>query len=372
MTRPAPTPVTPFPHAELRLDVARRRYFEHGELPARDTVPPLILASWQRCLAAGADPLRVPETPTASRRRARAVRQANTALLNAAQPDLDRLQQMLGATPVAAVLTDAAGVVAHATTPTRTEVRLLPRLIGVGVDLSETQVGTGTPGLLSTTGLACAVRGAEHFYQSARLMHCAAAPVRDASGRLAGGLSLFSEHGPFAFDAAAIVAAYAASIESRLLRAHPGDVLLVQVAAGPSMLDTPHEGLLGVAGDGRVAWRNGAAAALCGEHATPGLPSPLELRTLLSLVGSAAPRLLNLPNGLGVWVCASFPEHAGAPLPAAAPAMPPPADDGTLEAADARLIDAALADHGGNVSRAARALGISRGRVYRHLRRRHG
>jgi transcriptional regulator of acetoin/glycerol metabolism len=52
------------------------------------------------------------------------------------------------------------------------------------------------------------------------------------------------------------------------------------------------------------------------------------------------------------------------PLPAA-----PCADEGArLRAASQELIERTLAACGGNVSRAARELGVSRGLIYRHLK----
>ncbi|MBN3800210.1 helix-turn-helix domain-containing protein, partial [Burkholderia sp. Ac-20392] len=41
----------------------------------------------------------------------------------------------------------------------------------------------------------------------------------------------------------------------------------------------------------------------------------------------------------------------------------------TLQSHQAAVIDAVLARHGGNVSAAARELGLARNTVYRHLRR---
>ncbi|WP_420212080.1 sigma-54-dependent Fis family transcriptional regulator [Burkholderia aenigmatica] len=67
-----------------------------------------------------------------------------------------------------------------------------------------------------------------------------------------------------------------------------------------------------------------------------------------------------------------------APATPAAPAAPatatPPAsararEGATLQSHQAAVIDAALARHGGNVSAAARELGLARNTVYRHLRR---
>lgn len=109
--------------------------------------------------------------------------------------------------------------------------------------------------------------GAEHFAAVNQVMHCAAAPVRDAQGQLAAVLDLTSEGRPFAFDAAQVVALYATAIENRLLCTQAHDQLLVPLQIDPSLLGPPMGGLLGVDGHGRVAWLNPAAAAL------PGLPS---------------------------------------------------------------------------------------------------
>jgi len=54
--------------------------------------------------------------------------------------------------------------------------------------------------------------------------------------------------------------------------------------------------------------------------------------------------------------------HDAAMRPAAAP------PSGTLRDTDRQLIAQTVRACGGNVSKAARALGISRGRIYRHLK----
>ncbi|NRF68872.1 hypothetical protein HLB44_17910 [Aquincola sp. S2] len=89
-----------------------------------------------------------------------------------------------------------------------------------------------------------------------------------------------------------------------------------------------------------------------------------------------------LPNGLTVWLQAEFrplgdndDDDTGVVTPAAsaaapaaeatAPASEPP---GTLAQLSRQLVDQTLAACDGNVSRAARRLGVSRGLLYRRLR----
>lgn len=82
--------------------------------------------------------------------------------------------------------------------------------------------------------------------------------------------------------------------------------------------------MAGLAGDGRLDWFNEAAA-----------------------------RRLGLPGRRDT---ATAPPVEPAPTPA------------SLRETEHQAIAQALAEHGHNVSKAARALGVSRGRVYRHLR----
>ena len=103
---------------------------------------------------------------------------------------------------------------------------------------------------------------------------------------------------------------------------------------------------------------------------------------LLAFTHDRVPRALLLPNGLTVWLQAEFrplgdasddaadgvdaPAQAGASGPAAASVD----DPATLAALSLQLIEQTLAACGGNVSQAARRLGVSRGLLYRRLKRR--
>lgn len=395
---PAPLSANPFfATPEQRLGLARQRYFEEGVLPATGTVGDAVLQSWVRCQTAGQEPSRPPEFNRVTRRLERATVQFNRTLIDAARSPMAHLQDTLAGTGVAAVLTDARGVVTHVafTRQTNSET-VIPLAARVGIDLSEAAAGTCAPAITTRTARACMVRGAEHFFHSAGMMHCAAWPIHDVHGALAGVLSLFSENRAFAFDPVALVGMYATAVENRLLRAQSSGHFLVQMALSPLMLDTPSEGLAGLTEDGRILWMNDDAARLLGQPGWQDASSrpsadaapDMDTRPLLGLAGRAEPMHLRLPNGLGVWVRSRAPSqrryavHAatalksldtGTDAPGPAPSSPidGPAPSGSPESlrdADRRWIAQALEACGGNVSKAARRLGISRGRIYRHLK----
>lgn len=263
--------------------------------------------------------------------------------------------------------------------------------------------------------------GAEHFLDSVKEMHCAAAPIHDVRGHLAGVLDISSECIPFAFDAAAIVGLLAGAIENRLLVAQSTEQLVIRFQVAAELLDSTMVGLVGIDVNGRLAWQNGVARSLLGglflpgrqrEHQperTPDEGLGLAWTQLVALpAAGAAP--LALPNGLHVWARAEMraPDgrrglvaitghSAGSPATALAadvhgvttetpiaaspheqenalPAAAAPADETTapvtlrLRESDLDLILKTLRACGGNLSQAAKRLGVSRGLIYRRRR----
>lgn len=390
-----------FATAEQRVALARERFFEEGVRPS-GLVPELVIQSWTRCVGARRRPNEhVTFSPITKSRVAGALAR-NRQLLDAAKDDLSQLDAALAGTACKALLTSNDGVIVHATPTALGEGRLMPIMARVGNDLAESNVGTGAPGVSARTGEVCVVSGAEHFFSGFNVMYCAAAPIRNTHGEIAGVLDLSSEEEQFRFDAAAMVRLYATTIENRLLRAQSREHLLLRFQSSPGLLHTPLEGLAAIDGNGRVCWVNGAGTRLlAGAHA--GGPSPtveqtfgIDLESLLSLAHGARVQSHRVPGGLGMWLEAQPPEkdgHHGATAlafasPVATPAFSEP--DGATATATApvggdarsegealtlvdshrRMIDSTLLECGGNVSRAARQLGVSRGLIYRRLRER--
>jgi sigma-54 dependent transcriptional regulator, acetoin dehydrogenase operon transcriptional activator AcoR len=385
MSTGARLPANPFyASAEQRIALARQRFFEDGVRPS-GMVNEAVIQSWSRCLRSHPDPARpaVFEPVTASR--VHGALRSNRQLLEAASDGLRRLGTTLAGTSGTAILTDAQGVIIGSTfTPSRSHERLMPVTTRIGVNLAEEVVGTTAPGITARSGQASVVMGSEHFFGNVHTMFCAAAPIRDVRGRLAGVLDLSSESIPFGFDAASVVAHYAAEIENRLLCAQSTEHLVVRMQITPELLDTPLAALLGVTGCGRIDWLNGAAAKLLGLSAPIGQRDPawvedrlgLSLDTLAAMSTREATQPVRLPNGLTLWMRCEWrspDRHRGlhTPPPAPAPQRPTPelpAQAVTLRDTERQTVARVLGECGGNVSKAARTLGVSRGLIYRQLR----
>ena len=386
------------------MALARQRFFEEGERPS-GLVSEAVIQSWVRCLQAHRHPDESLSFNPVTASRIQSALARNRLLLETAAAELSQLHDTLAGSACTVILTDPQGVVVHAAwAGAHADEALLPLARRVGVDLGEASIGTNAPGMTARTGLPSTVMGGEHFFGAVRVMHCAAAPIRDVHGRIAGVLDVSSESRPFGFDAAAVVGMFATLIENRLMRAQSSDHIVVRLQASPALLGTPMEGLVGVAGDGSLAWVNTAAARLLGVVG----PAPalracdvfgLELGRLMALTREPAATPHRLPNGLNLWLLARFQSRgnereifglgalgaataaatvfqaaagstaAHRPAAAPAPAPAPAPADSSLRESDRHLIGQTLQSCGGNVSKAARLLGVSRGLVYRHLRR---
>ncbi|MDP3821047.1 MAG: helix-turn-helix domain-containing protein [Burkholderiales bacterium] len=399
-----------------RIELARQRYFDEGQSPT-GVVGEAVFESWARCLRLHGDP-RAPATfepVTASRTHLALMK--NRDLRQAWTQELPRLESILSTTSCAAMLTDATGVLIDSTCVGRSHEQLMPVATRLGVNLSEDAVGTTAPGVAARTGKPVCVLGGEHFFDSVKEMYCAAAPVRDIHGNVAGVLDISSERIPFEFDAAAVAGLYASAIENRLLVAQSTEHLVIRFQVAPELLDSAMVGLLGVGIDGRQAWGNGVAQRLLGavkrtEHhaeraSAEGLGFAWALLAALPAVGAAP---LTLPNGLRVWARSDMRARdgrrgflPGSRQPADGPVAetafemretsPAASTSSKLSALEARcdpaetsltnpvmvptpllresdleLIQKTLLACGGNVSDTATRLGVSRGLVYRRLR----
>jgi transcriptional regulator of acetoin/glycerol metabolism len=358
---------------------ARRQFFEAGIRPS-GLVSEAVIQSWlrsqrQHCHGRGLS--LAPVSPS----RLHATQERCRSLLLALQHELPPLEQALAVTGTRVMLTDDKGIVLHVS-----PAAMRPRDERVGLNMSEQAMGTNAPGIVAATGQACTVTNSEHYFDELHAFRCAAAPIRDVHGRLAGILNLMVEEQHFSFDASPVVGMYATTIENTLLQAQSHEHLVLRFQVTPALLHTPLQALMGVAADGRVAWMNGTAAQLIGRPG-PGTCNVQELlghdlSHLLRLSSQSVPSPLRLTSGLGVWTQVQLQTSHGlgthldtstaeddtsalATQPAAVTEAQPQA---TLREHSAQLIKETLDHHGGNVSQAARALGISRGTLYRRLR----
>ena len=376
-----PTAANPFfATPAQRTALARERFFERGERPLGLVSEP-VLQSWNRSLAAGHRPDALPAFDPVTKGQLRATLDRHHALLQAAAPEIDQLDTMLAGTACKTVLTDRHGIVVRASASTGRGI--LDTAGRVGVNLGEGNLASTAPGITAASGALVTVYGGEHFYGALREVHCASAPIRDGGGHLLGVLDVSTEGQGFAFDALSLVRLAAVGIENRLLTRQARGHVLLRFQASPQLLGTPLEGLAAVDERGHVAWVNPAGLALLSRPADGRAADDLEalfglgLDSLLALTRDSAATAHRLPSGLLVHLRASIGQADSAAAPSPAPALAGAAAvqaallaEASLRSLSQQAIDAALIRCRGNISAAARALGVSRGLLYRRLKER--
>lgn len=376
--------------AQASVPLARQRFFSEGLRPDGQ-VPDALWQSWQRCLQAGLRPEQLPEFQAVSRSKVNYLAARDHVLLRAARRPFDELQAAVARSAAKVLLTDRDGVLLRVSPPTLQDTPVLATGCRVGVNLGELMVGTTAPTLAAHLGRSCVLGAHEHFYELLGDVHCAAAPIRNRHGDVVGVLDLSIEAQPFGFDAQWLVQAYANTIENNLRIAQTRQQVLVRLHSSATALQTGNAGLAAVDECGRVSWLNAMAAALVGVNHADARQFKAEellgcsLEQVLARTLARSPQPLLLPNGLTVWMLAEYRDlgdgeedepqgEAGLPLPVqTGPAIDATGDEAgasaaTLAQLSRQLIEQTLAQCQGNVSQAARRLGVSRGLLYRRLR----
>ena len=253
-----------------RVRQARDMFFVQGRTPD-GVLPPHITRSWMRCQGAGPDPeLWVPMATALVRQR----RDDARSLLACAQPELDGLADHLVETGCVAVICDAQGVILDEVGSTEFVPKAEQLALRPGADWSEGARGTNAIGTALVERTALAVRGGEHFLDGNAILACAAAPIFDGRGEVAGVLDMSGDPARLDLHALGLVRMAACQIEHRLLvGAAPGQLLRFHVK--PGLLGTAREGLLAVS-DGRVVAANGVGLSLLGETWHSLLDRPVE------------------------------------------------------------------------------------------------
>lgn len=351
---------------DLAIAQARQAILAQG-LPATPVwQAPWLERSWQRCLAQGRHPDEpVQFAPVAAADLAHALERSQP-LRQAAAAVIGSLARTMADTRYFALLTDAAGTVVdvHGSLDQRDHrVRDIARL---GVDLSETAVGTTAIGAALAERAPVWLHRGEHFFHDNGAYSCAGAPVFGARGECVGMLDLTGVDVPERPALKHLVAQSARSIGNALVLQQPHRLQLRLNWPG-QVLGSEADGLVCLDGEGWIVSANPVGADMLAlplgwrqAHASEVFAAPWE--GLFDLAQARSPQMESpLWSGLRVQVLASVARRDE--RAAAHHALP-------LKAVETALIHRTVSEAGGNVMEAAKRLGISRATIYRKLARR--
>ncbi len=287
-----------------------------------------IVASWARSAHVhGLDPTRRPDGLRMTMQELSALRQRIEPVMLAARPTLERLFQAVGGFGASVMLADAGGVPIDRVGKPSEDRDFEDAGLWTGTRWSEAEAGTNGIGTCLAEGRPVVIHRDQHFLAANTGLTCASAPVHDPGGELVAVLDVSTVRPDFGEGFAGLlshsVIEAARKIEADLFHAHFPRARMVLVPG----LDRGLGALLAVDADDLVVGATRAARqhlGLSGDLSR----QPVPAADLLALDAHDRP-----------------------------------------EAGERAVITRALARAGGNVSAAARALGISRATLHRKLGR---
>jgi sigma-54 dependent transcriptional regulator, acetoin dehydrogenase operon transcriptional activator AcoR len=355
-----------------RIAQARNLVMRDGGELAPGGLEPWIERSWRRCLQRGQRPdHRVVFDLVTEQAQARA-RQASAGLLAAARPVMGEVARALASTQYFAILTNAQGVVVNVDGQLDRQDPRATSIARVGVDLSESAVGTTAIGAALSECAPVWLHRGEHFFGDNGVYSCAGAPIFSPNGQCAGMLDFTGVAVPERYELLSLAVHAARRIEVGMLAAVPHSLLLQlswpgDVSASTYTQGASTFGLLAVDTDGCVVGADTTARNMLGlraQAAAPSLDSIFAISSATLWDAAREPdRPLEVPLWSGLRVHVRGSRRSGTPLPIA----PIAANTPVLRDMENSAIRKAVADARGNVAQAAKALGISRATVYRKL-----
>ncbi len=314
-------------HADRVFAVAQR---SAGNQPSHPAVDQTIAASWQRCVVGHRlDPERIEPTTVLSGLELRHARDYAGRLLRSADPELDRLHQLVEGKGYSVLMTDRFGAIIARRVAGSEETGCRRWHLWTGAVWREDIEGTNGVGTCLAEGRPITVHRDQHFRRRYTGLSCTVSPLFNAMGQIAGVLDISS----FRPDAtgqilplvAVAVREAAQRIEKRCFHAYFSNHLILAL---PEPADSPSVPLLALDADRRIVGATHAA------------------RQILGLDDDALGDSLTLEAVL-----------------CSAPSAPPSSD-----LAECAVIKGALAQTQGNISAAAAVLGVSRSTLHRKIR----
>ncbi|MFT4089379.1 MAG: helix-turn-helix domain-containing protein [Asticcacaulis sp.] len=337
------------------IEQARRQFFSGKGLPV-DQISHAILRSWIRCTDMGLNEGKAPLAERPEARELRQLHERHEGLRRLCQPELDALYNEARDLSGLVILTNADGVVLDTLGDAGFADRAAQVALKPGVLWSEGGTGTNAIGTAMAERRGVSVFGGEHYFTEHRVLSCAAMPIVDPRGVIMGVLDMSVPAADAGAHMLGMIRMAVEQIEHRLFRDGFDGCQTLRFQTDPGLLGVAREGIL-VVKDGYIVGANRKGLSLAG-LGWDGLDVTHVEDVLDQDVGQVrSSGVMSLRDGRRFH--ARMEEEGTAALAALT--------SGSLEDMELTTIRAAVEAHKGNISAAARHLGIHRSTIYRRL-----
>lgn len=361
-----------------------------------------IQQSHQRCRAMGLTETTIPELNPVSAYGYRQVREQHQRLFEHATPVMEMLCEQILFTKSIVALADAQGNTLQVIGDNGFLERVQQVALSPGVNWAESTKGTNAVGTALFTEAPTLVHANEHFLMANRFLTCSASPIFDHTGQMMGVLDVSGHQLSYHPHTLAMVSMAARMIENHWFSDKFRNGLRLHFHSRREMLGTMREAMIALSPEGAILGANRSALEQLGLN-MPALRN-LGLEAVFGIsVGSIAdhcrhradePMQLHPQQGDSTdeplyaralfnwptfWPAVSLATGVAVPAEHSVPVRTPPAQAAkppvepvtpstTLQAQEMAAIRNAVSSAGGNISRAARQLGVARNTIYRKLR----
>lgn len=372
---------------------AHERFLDTGEVP-EGVIPEVIRRSWLRCSTAGVPSDRLRDIARLEDHRLRTELERHGDLIAAAEPVMDMLHLQLEDTGAIVLLCAPDGLILRSMgdptfVPRAERVALEP-----GVSWTEEQKGTNGIGTAIFERQPVVVYAAQHYVERNHFLSCSGTPVFHPTGDLAAVLDITGDYRSHHSHTLALARIASRNIERQLFLRHHRDDLVLQIHGNASYLGSLFDGRVVFSEDGSFVTAELNARATLGIGAHEDVPGgfdqlfdgsfSLVLQRLRSKNAVAQLRLRRNGDAVYVQLARALPSGPYGASSAPAPVEPAPAADSapppvsaqaaaeSLAQIELKAIREAVAATHGNLSAAAKQLGIGRATLYRKLKPRRG